>query len=162
MLRLRTLALSGLAVAALAACQTTTTTTVSTTAVEAPAAAQVQATAFADLINAERAKSGLTPLRVNAQLTQAARSHAADMARNDYFSHTGLNGSNLSTRARAAGYCRAGIAENIAFGQRSEAQAFTSWLNSSGHRRNMLRRSAVDYGLGESGGKWVLLVADGC
>jgi uncharacterized protein YkwD len=115
-----------------------------------------------DLINAERARAGLGPLRANAQLASAARSHAADMSRNGYFSHTGLNGSTLMRRAMAAGYCRTGVAENIAAGQRSEAAVFGSWLNSSGHRRNMLRRTATEYGLAQAGGKWVLLIGDGC
>jgi len=167
---LRLFASSALLLAALiglTACQTTTDPTVSATGSSAaPAsvsgASVSNASAFTDLINAERGRAGLSPLRADPRLTAAALAHAQDMDRNDYFSHTGLNGSNLRDRALGGGYCRTGLAENIAFGQRSEAQVFQSWMNSAGHRRNMLRRSATAYGLGESGGKWVLLLGDGC
>lgn len=153
---------------ALTACQATPPpappTGPATGARTAPASvpAPGQSSAFSDLINAERARAGVSPVRVDPRLAAAARAHAQDMDRNGYFSHSGLNGSNLQGRAVASGYCRTGLAENIAFGQRSEAQVFQGWLASAGHRRNMLRRSATEYGLGESGGKWVLLLGDGC
>ena len=157
-------ALALVSLVALTACQTTTPTSSASgaPAAAASAPATARASAFADLINAERARAGLSPVRVDPRLAAAALAHARDMDRNGYFSHTGQNGSNLRNRAVAGGYCRTGLAENIASGQRSEAQVFQSWLASAGHRRNMLRRSATDYGLGESGGKWVLMLGDGC
>ena len=52
------------------------------------------------LTNLERQKVGLSPLKLSSQLTRTAQAHAADMARNNYFSHTGLNGSSMVDRAK--------------------------------------------------------------
>ena len=109
------------------------------------------------LVNAARAEQGLGPVRTNPRLAQAARDHAADMVAGGYFSHTGQNGSSFSDRARAAGYACA-AAENIASGQRSEAEVMTSWLNSPGHRRNILLRDVVDIGIGRVGTMWVMML----
>ncbi|MEL6959517.1 MAG: CAP domain-containing protein [Pseudomonadota bacterium] len=131
----------------------------------APDAAAVVASApqgsFLSLLNQFRAEQGRGGVTQDAALTRAAQAHAADMAANNYFSHTGLNGSRFTQRARAAGYGCA-MAENIAFGQRSEAQVFENWVNSSGHRRNMLLSGATEYGLGRTDTHWVLMLGTGC
>lgn len=121
----------------------------------------VAGTTFLALINEERTKSGLGLLVENARLSAAAQAHAADMAAQGYFSHTGLNGSTFSERAQAAGYACA-AAENIAAGQRSEADVMTGWMNSAGHRRNILLRDATQFGLGRAGNTWVLMLGRGC
>jgi uncharacterized protein YkwD len=56
------------------------------------------------LTNAERQKYNLAPLTLSSQLGQAVQGHADDMAINNYFDHTGLNGSSVSDRVRATGY----------------------------------------------------------
>ena len=113
------------------------------------------------LLNSQRAAQGQAPLSENRRLSRAALDHAEDMVRNDYFSHQGQNGSSFSDRARAAGYnCAA--AENIAFGQQSEAEVITEWMNSSGHRRNILLGDATEFGIGRVGNMWVLMLGRGC
>jgi len=113
------------------------------------------------ILNSERAAQGLGPLRENARLSQASRAHAQDMANNGYFSHNGRNGSSFVDRARAAGYtCPA--AENIAQGQTTEAVVMTTWMNSSGHRRNIMLSNTADFGIGRAGNVWVMMFGRGC
>ena len=90
--------------------------------------------------NARRARNGREPLKVASALRRAARLHARNMARHGFFDHTDHRGRgpaervalfNPKLRLRA-------ISENIAAGQRSAAAACTSWMNSPGHRRNIL------------------------
>jgi len=146
-----------LAVLALAACQPTPppAPTISMTQAATPSSS------MAALINQQRAANGLGPITEDARLSNASRRHAQDMVANDYFSHRGLNGSDLSSRARAAGYtCVA--AENIAWGQRTEADVMTAWMNSPGHRRNILLRDAQQFGIGRFDNHWVMLLGRGC
>lgn len=126
-----------------------------------PATPVVSSNSFVGLINAERTTSGLGLLVENAQLSTAAQAHAADMVAQGYFSHTGQNGSTFSQRAQATGYACA-AAENIAAGQQSEANVMAGWMNSAGHRRNILLRDATQFGLGRAGNTWVLMLGRGC
>jgi len=87
--------------------------------------------------------------------------HAEDMVAQNYFSHTGANGSRFTQRARAAGYGCA-IAENIASGHPTEGAVMAAWMQSSGHRRNILMPNAVEFGIGRSGNIWVLMMGSGC
>lgn len=90
------------------------------------------------LVNDERTKAGCAALTLDGSLTAAATAHSLDMATQGYFSHTGLNGSNPGDRARAAGYNGGGIGENIAAGYGSAEAVMAGWMNSSGHRANIL------------------------
>lgn len=104
-------------------------------------------------------------MRQNAILTRAAQAHAEDMAARGYFSHQspgGPNGDNLAERAASAGCAMRAGAENIASGQRSEAEVFVGWQNSPGHRANLLGGNYTDYGLGRSGNVWVMKLSSGC
>lgn len=113
------------------------------------------------LLNAARAQQGRGAITQDVRLTRAAQAHAQDMLANDYFSHAGRNGSSFSDRARAAGYpCAA--AENIAFGQTSEAAVMDAWMTLSGHRRNILLADATEFGIGRAGDMWVLVMGRGC
>lgn len=113
------------------------------------------------LLNSARAAQGLGPLTEDSTLSRAALAHAMDMQRNDYFSHVGQNGSSFTDRARAAGYSCA-AAENIAFGQSSEAEVMAAWMSSSGHRRNILLGDATEFGIGRVGNIWVQMFGRGC
>lgn len=107
------------------------------------------------LTNAERAAAGCGELRTDERLRTAARGHSRDMADNDYFSHTGLDGSSPTDRAQAAGY-DGGVAENIAVGYRTPADVMRGWMNSDGHRNNLLNCSHRVIGVGlayDSGGR---------
>lgn len=100
-----------------------------------------------DMVNQERANAACGPLSINAKLTATARGHSEDMALNDYFSHTGLDGSSVSERA-AAGYHFSWIGENIAAGQSSPESVMAGWMQSPGHRANILRCEYREIGVG--------------
>jgi uncharacterized protein YkwD len=102
----------------------------------------------ADLINQHRRANGLPAVTLVSELTQAARRHSRDMADNDFFSHTGSDGSNAGQRMREAGYDWAAWGEIIAAGYRDAASAVNAWLNSPGHRAIMLSSSYEDFGVG--------------
>jgi uncharacterized protein YkwD len=99
------------------------------------------------LTNAERAAAGCGELAVDERLRTAARGHSQDMATNDYFSHTSLDGSSPTDRARAAGY-PGGVGENIAMGYRTPEDVMRGWMNSDGHRRNILNCRYLVIGVG--------------
>ncbi|WP_127501677.1 CAP domain-containing protein [Actinoplanes solisilvae] len=101
------------------------------------------------LTNAERVAQGCKALRVDDRLTASARAHSADMARTGTMSHTGSDGSNFVTREVRAGYPRKdAAAENIAYGYRTPQQVVTAWMNSSGHRKNILNCASKAIGVG--------------
>lgn len=100
-----------------------------------------------DLTNREREKAGLRPLRADARLFEAARKHSANMASQKQLAHT-LDGKGPAERLRDLGYRNFGMGENCAAGQRSPAEAIRSWLDSEGHRRNMLNGTYLEVGLG--------------
>jgi uncharacterized protein YkwD len=97
-------------------------------------------------INAARAKAGCGPLRINAKLVAAAKSHARAMAEQNFFAHAGKDGSRFSARIARQGYSYRSAAENIAAGQDTAGEVVTGWLQSAGHRRNIL-----DCGMSETG-----------
>ena len=120
---------------------------------------------FLSLINAERARNGAGPVRFNDQLTVAAQRHSQDMVDRNYFDHVAPDpaphGARPSNRVEAAGFQWTGVAENIAQGQQSEAEVFTSWMNSQGHRENMLNPTYDQIGLARVGDMWTLVLAKG-
>jgi uncharacterized protein YkwD len=99
------------------------------------------------LTNRARARHGCRAVRTDGRLTTAARRHSIDMARNNFFNHTGSDGSDFVVRARRAGY-RHAMAENIAQGQRTAAEVVQAWMGSTGHRRIILNCSAKAVGVG--------------
>jgi uncharacterized protein YkwD len=103
-----------------------------------PAAAGSAEDQVLALANSYRAQAGCGPLRANAKLVAAAAGHAKAMAQQNFFSHTGKNGSTPSRRAGAQGYRYRALAENIAAGYASPQKTMASWMGSSGHRRNLL------------------------
>jgi uncharacterized protein YkwD len=112
-------------------------------------------------VNAFRAAKGEAPLRRNAKADAAAFAHARDMAGQGFFGHKGSNGSSVGGRLKAAGCRFTGAAENIAKGQRSDAEVVAAWVASPGHRRNMLA-PYDQYGAARIGDAWVLVLASGC
>jgi len=103
-----------------------------------------------DLVNNLRESRGFQPLRLNTALNQAAFNHSNDMAINDYFSHTGINGSNFSQRSIDAGYTGSPRGENIAAGNSGVEDTFNQWKNSSGHLNNMLNSNSNEMGIGHA------------
>ncbi|WP_225961714.1 CAP domain-containing protein [Actinomadura algeriensis] len=108
------------------------------------------------LVNAERAEKGCGPVRSNAQLTRAAQGHSADMAARGYFAHTSPDGDDPGDRITAAGYRWRSYGENIAKGQSSPESVMRSWMNSPGHRANILNCGFDEIGVGvvTSGGPY--------
>ncbi|MBM9459684.1 CAP domain-containing protein [Nocardioides sp. zg-536] len=101
------------------------------------------------LANRERAAAGCGPLVMEARLRAAARGHSADMAARNYFSHDSLDGRTFADRIEAAGYRSWQLlGENIAAGQRSATEVMRDWMNSPGHRRNILNCSFTEIGVG--------------
>lgn len=108
------------------------------------------------LTNRARATAGCTPLRFDSRLRAAARDHSADMGVHDYFSHTSPDGDTFADRIEAAGYPHPG-AENIALGYQTPAEVMDGWMNSAGHRANILNCGLRTIGVGVyygPGGPW--------
>lgn len=108
------------------------------------------------LVNAERGNAGCGPLRDEPRLATAGRKHSADMKERGYFSHNTPEGITPWDRARAEGYDQP-AAENIARGQPTPEAVVTAWMNSDGHRRNILDCRYQGMGTGMvtgSGGPW--------
>ncbi len=100
------------------------------------------------LVNQERVEAGCAVLNVDARLTRAARAHSRDMAANGFFSHTNRQGKGPSQRVSDAGYRWRMTGENIASGQPTAAAVMSAWMNSPGHRRNILNCGYRDIGVG--------------
>ena len=111
-----------------------------------------------DLTNSFRARNGLSALSWSDAAAKAARLHSKDMADNNYFSHTGLNGSTPSQRLKAQGISFTASGENIIGGYGNALHSSNGWMNSSGHRSNLLHKSfqylGVGYVLGGSYGNY--------
>ncbi|MDI1429735.1 MULTISPECIES: CAP domain-containing protein [Polyangium] len=112
---------------------------------------------FLAILNDYRATSGLPPLAACTSLNRAAQGHSEDMRDQNYFSHTGQNGSGFSDRACDACYDHAcpvqtAMGENIAAGNSTADAVFTQWKNSSGHNANMLGSSYTVIGIGRATG----------
>jgi hypothetical protein len=105
-----------------------------------------------ELTNQARAAQGLAPLVLNAKLTTSAQNFSKEMALGDFFSHTSPTGSTPTTRITATGYLTdAGswrTAENIAAGYSTPTQVVQGWLNSPGHKANILNPDLLEIGVG--------------
>ncbi|ANS62700.1 hypothetical protein SLINC_0476 [Streptomyces lincolnensis] len=104
------------------------------------------------LTNRERARAGLPPLTVDPLLIRAAQAYSTDMAARAFYSHTSPEGTQPWDRAAAAGSRHRSIGENIACGQRSPAEVVEGWMNSPGHRANILKPGFTHIGIGFAGG----------
>jgi uncharacterized protein YkwD len=106
-------------------------------------------------LNRERAHYGLSRLKLNKKLSRAARGHARDMAKRNYFSHDTLGGGSFVDRIREAGYLKGArswmVGENLAWGSRGHSRPrviMNMWMNSPGHRANILNPSFREIGIG--------------
>jgi uncharacterized protein YkwD len=102
-----------------------------------------------DLTNAERTRAGLPMLRTNARLTEAARLHAEQLAAAGRLEHVlpDARYPRLEDRLDAAGYRWQAAGENLAFGQRTSAAVVDAWMQSAGHRANILHTSFTEIGV---------------
>jgi uncharacterized protein YkwD len=102
----------------------------------------------AELVNLERESENLHPLVWDSALGAAARGHSADMAQQNYFSHTSLDGRLFHERITAAGYPYGTCGENIAAGYSTPQAVMSAWMTSAGHRGNILNPAYCDIGVG--------------
>ncbi len=114
---------------------------------------EVRAQALA-AVNRLRLEHGREPVRLEDRLAAAAQRHAEDMLHRAYYAHDSPEGETVRDRVRATGHRRPrGLAENIAKGPFTPEEVVRRWMNSSGHRRNILRRNAGEMGLGVAFGE---------
>lgn len=122
-----------------------------------PAASEALAREVLDLLNDERADEGLGPLVLHIDASDVAYDHCVDMDVRDYFSHTNPDGESPGDRLAAAGVSHSGWGENIAWGYRTPEAVMVGWMNSPGHRGNILNDGWTHVGIGVHdgpGGPW--------
>ncbi len=109
-----------------------------------------------NLTNAERTKAGLAPLKIYSPLMDVAEAKSLDMAKNNYFSHTSPTYGSPFDQIKAAGISYRAAGENIAQGQRTPQQVVQAWMDSPGHRQNIMNASYTHIGVGfvENGYYW--------
>ncbi|MCL2603215.1 MAG: CAP domain-containing protein [Defluviitaleaceae bacterium] len=101
-----------------------------------------------ELVNIERANQGVPALALDSTLAAVARNHSIDMATNDFMSHTGSDGSSPFDRMLAAGLSWSHAAANVAAGRQTPEAVVTAWMNSPGHRANILNANLKYIGVG--------------
>jgi len=111
-----------------------------------------QAAEVVRLTNAQRAANGCPALTVDSRLTRAAQAHSEDMRERGYFEHDNPDGQSSFDRMKAAGYSFRMAAENIAAGQPTPAAVVDAWMNSAGHRKNILNCGLTQIGVGVASG----------
>ena len=99
-------------------------------------------------VNAHRADAGLRPLRISYAVHRAAEHHARDQAAMQVMTHTGSDGSDAGQRIRRQGYTWSTWGENVAYGYPTARAVVRAWMNSAGHRANILNRSFRHIGVG--------------
>ena len=110
--------------------------------------ASEQAKAVLKLVNEERTKVGLKELSLNKKLNKVAEDKAKDMRDNNYFDHNSRKYGSPFDMMRSYGINFSSAGENIAAGQKTAEQVMESWMNSSGHRANILNRNYTQLGVG--------------
>ena len=108
-----------------------------------------------ELVNIERAKEGLSPLTMDSKISAAAAVRAEEIKTT--FSHTRPNGTSCFTALDQAGVSYRGAGENIASGQRTPEEVVTAWMNSEGHRKNIMNANFKNIGVAYSNRAWVQL-----
>ncbi|RKP24086.1 CAP domain-containing protein [Syncephalis pseudoplumigaleata] len=98
------------------------------------------------LTNKERVRRGLNALGPSACLDNAAQRHSNDQARNSFMDHTGSDGSDPGARIDDAGYKWRTCRENVAYGQKDEREVIEGWMDSQGHRENILNPEVTHHG----------------
>lgn len=109
-----------------------------------------------DLTNAQRSKNGLPALKADTQLNGVAQKKSLDMQQNNYFSHTSPTYGSPFDMMRDFGVTYKSAGENIAQGQRTPQEVVTAWMNSEGHRKNILSANYTHIGVGfeQTGKHW--------
>ncbi|MGM9954414.1 MAG: CAP domain-containing protein, partial [Peribacillus sp.] len=108
------------------------------------------------LTNAERAKQGLAALEIDTELSKVARAKSQDMKDNNYFDHNSPTYGSPFDMMKQFGISYTSAGENIAQGQQTPEEVVEAWMNSQGHRENIMNASFTHIGVGyvESGNYW--------
>lgn len=109
----------------------------------------------ADLVNQERAKAGLKPLQLDTALSAMALDKAKDMINNNYFDHNSPTYGSPFDMMNAYGIKYSSAGENIAKGQRTPQEVMNAWMNSPGHKQNIMSSSFTKIGVAYYQGAWV-------
>ncbi len=107
------------------------------------------------IVNQERAKAGLQALKLDSRLSSMAKDKAVDMAKNNYFDHTSPTYGSPFDMMKKYGISYNYAGENIAMGQRNAQEVMKDWMNSPGHRKNILSANFDTIGIGYYNGYWV-------
>lgn len=107
------------------------------------------------LVNQERKKAGVNPLSLNVEICNVAQIKAEDMNKNNYFSHTSPNYGTPFQMLNTYGINYNYAGENIAKGQKTPEAVVSAWMNSEGHKANILNKNYTQLGVGYSNGCWV-------
>ncbi len=145
--------------------KTTQPTTTNNTTAKTPATSQPTQTASSvsafekkvvELTNAERAKQGLAPLTLDTELSKVARTKSQDMKNKNYFDHNSPTYGSPFDMMKSFGISYKSAGENIAMGQTSPEQVVQAWMDSPGHRENIMNASFTHIGVGHvaSGNYW--------
>ncbi|WP_449602546.1 CAP domain-containing protein [Paenibacillus sp. Marseille-Q9583] len=108
-----------------------------------------------ELVNKERTNAGLKPLSLNSELSKMALAKAQDMSDNNYFDHQSPTYGSPFDMMKAFGISYNTAGENIAKGQSSPEEVMNQWMNSPGHRANILNSSFTEIGIGYYNSEWV-------
>lgn len=125
-------------------------------------AESTQAEAILKLVNQERQKAGVPALKLSSKLTEVANTKAKDMADKNYFSHESPTYGSPFEMLKKFGVNYSYAGENIAAGQKNAEEVMNSWMNSSGHKANILNKNYTELGVGfyrggQYGTEWVQL-----
>ena len=115
---------------------------------EKPDHSGTKASQVVNLVNQQRQKAGLSGLKSYSELTRLAQLKAEDMAAKEYFSHTSPTYGSAFDMLKKAGYSYRTAGENIAMGQKTAETVMNGWMNSSGHRANILGTGYTKIGVG--------------
>ncbi|MGF9741612.1 CAP domain-containing protein [Priestia megaterium] len=122
----------------------------------APSTVSAQEKKVVELVNAERKKAGLKPLTIDATLSKSARAKSQDMHDKKYFDHQSPTYGSPFDQMKKFGITYRTAGENIAMGQRTPEEVMKAWMNSSGHRANIMNANYTHIGVGYvvSGNYW--------
>ena len=109
------------------------------------------------LVNIERQKAGLSPLKIDTELSKVARLKSEDMKKKGYFSHTSPTYGSPFDMLKQFNITYKTAGENIAKGQKTAQAVVNAWMNSEGHRRNILSKSFTHIGVGHTSNYWTQL-----
>jgi len=135
--------------------QSPTPTTNNTTNTTAPTSTQTTSGEFSayqqevlNIVNKERASRGLSALKFNAEVAKVATTKSQDMIDNNYFDHNSPTYGSPFDMMKKFGISYRTAGENIAMGQKTPQEVMTAWMNSDGHRKNILNSSFTEIGIG--------------